>query len=160
MQIKTKIEKICKFCDYIAYTGISLTIVITVTEFICRSFGRPLEGTYDIIGLIQVVLVCSALPYCTLQKGHIRVDMFMALLPKRVQAVIDSIIGLLSLGFFLFVAWQSVVMGNSFRRTGDVSMTVFIPFYPFVYIIALSCVFMALLTFSDIIESIVSEVKR
>ncbi|OPY76564.1 MAG: Tripartite ATP-independent periplasmic transporter [Syntrophorhabdus sp. PtaU1.Bin058] len=160
MQIKTKIEKICRVCDYIAYIGIAVTIVITVTEFICRSFGRPLEGTYDIIGLIQVVLVCAALPYCTLQKGHIRVDMFMALLPKRVQVVIDSIIGLLSLSFFLFVAWQSVMMGNSFRRTGDVSMTVFIPFYPFVYIIALSCVFMALLIFSDTIESIFSEVKR
>ena len=160
MQIKTKIEKICKFCDYIAYIGISLTIVITVMEFICRSFGKPIEGTYDIIGLIQVILVCSAIPYCTFQKGHIRVDMFMARLPKRVQVVIDSIIGLLSIGFFLCVAWQSVMLGNSFRRTGDVSMTVFIPFYPFVYIIALSCIFVALLIVSDIIESIISEVER
>lgn len=160
MQIKTKIEKVCKFCDYIAYTGISLTIVITVTEFICRSFGKPLEGTYDIIGLIQVILVCSAIPYCTFQKGHIRVDMFIALLPKRAQVVIDSIIGLLSMGFFLCVARQSVMLGNSFRRTGDVSMTVFIPFYPFVYTIALSCVFMALLIASDIIETITGEVGR
>lgn len=160
MQIKTKIEKICKFCDYIAYAGIFITVVITVTEFVFRSFGKPIEGTYDIIGLIQVILVCFALPYCTFQKGHIRVDMFMERLPKRVQTVIDGIISLLSLSFFLVVAWQSVVLGSSFRRTGDVSMTVFIPFYPFVYIIALSCVCVALLILSDIVESIVSEVKR
>ncbi|HOE17309.1 MAG TPA: TRAP transporter small permease [Syntrophorhabdaceae bacterium] len=160
MQIKTKIEKACKFCDYIAYTGIFITVVITVTEFIFRSFGRPIQGVYDIVGLIQVILVCFAMPYCTLQKGHIRVDMFMDRLPKRMQVVIDGVISLLSMGFFLLVAWQLAVLGNSFQKTGDVSMTVYIPFYPFVYIIALTCFFMALLIVSDIVESIAGEVKR
>jgi TRAP-type C4-dicarboxylate transport system permease small subunit len=160
MQIKTKIEKICKFCDYIAYAGIFLTMVITVMEIIFRRLGKPIHGTYDFIGLIQVILVCFALPYCTFQKGHIRVDMFVERLPKRVQAVIDGTIGFLSLGFFLVIAWQSVVLGNSLRRTGDVSMSVFIPLYPFIYPIAFACVFVALLIFSDIVELAITEVKR
>lgn len=160
MQIKPKVEKICKFCDYIAYTGIFLTVLITVMEIIFRRLGKPIHGTYDFIGLIQVILVCFALPNCTFQKGHIQVDMFMEHLPKRIQAVIDGIIGFLSLGFFLAVAWQSVLLGNSLRRTGDVSMSVFIPLYPFIYPIAFACVFIALLIFSDIVELVVTEVKR
>jgi TRAP-type C4-dicarboxylate transport system permease small subunit len=159
MAIKTKIEKICKFCDYVAYAGICVTMVITVTEIICRRFGRPIEGTYDTIGLVQVILVCFALPYCTLQKGHIQVDMFMERLPRRVQKIIDGIIGLLSMSFFLVVAWQAVVLGNSLRRTGDVSMSVFIPLYPFLYPIAFACLFIALLTLSDTVES-VARVKK
>jgi TRAP-type C4-dicarboxylate transport system permease small subunit len=160
MHFRAKVEKICKLCDYIAYAGIFSTMVITVMEFVFRSFGKPMKGTYDTIGLVQVILVCFALPYCTLQKGHIQVDMFMMLLPKRVQAVIDGIIGFLSLGFFLVVAWQSAVLGNSLRKTGDVSMSVFIPLYPFTYCIAFAALFMALLTLSDTIESITGGVKR
>lgn len=160
MQIKAKTEKICKLCDYIAYAGICITMVITVIEFVFRSFGKPMAGTYDIIGLIQVILVCFAIPYCTFQKGHIRVDMFMEFLPKRVQTVIDGIIGFLCFVFFLVVAWQSIVLGNNLRRTGDVSMSVFIPFYPFIYCIGLTCIFVALLILSDTAELISNEVNR
>ena len=160
MQIKAKIEKICKFCDYIAYAGIFLTMVLTVMDFVFRSFGKPIHGTYDVIGLLQVILVCFALPYCTFQKGHIRVDMFVERLPKRAQRVIDGIIGFLSLGFFLVAAWQSILLANSLRRTGEVSMSAFIPLYPFIYPVAFACLFIALMSFSDIVELLITEVKK
>lgn len=160
MQIKTKIEKACRFCDYIAYAGILLTMIVTVTEIVFRKFGAPIHGTYDSIGLIQVILICFALPFCTFQKGHIQVDMFMDLLPKKAQRTIDGITTLLSLGFFLVVAWQSLVLGDSFRRTSEVSMSVFIPLYPFAYSIAFSCLFIALLILSDFVELFASEVEK
>jgi TRAP-type C4-dicarboxylate transport system permease small subunit len=159
MQIEHKIERLCKYCDYIAYAGICAMMMVTVLEMVFRKFGKPIPGTYDVIGLIQVVLVSCAIPYCTFQKGHIRVEMFVQRLPRRAQTIIGTFIDLLSVAFFVVVTWQCFVFGNAMRRAGEVTMSAFIPQHPFIFVMALSCAVLCLLIFYEFLKSITKEAK-
>lgn len=99
-------------------------------NILLRILGKPIVGTYDWTGLIGTIFIALALGYCGVQRNHVRVEFIVARFSQRVQAVVDSITGILSLGLFALAAWQSVVLGNDLWRKGDVSMTVQAPFYP------------------------------
>jgi TRAP-type C4-dicarboxylate transport system permease small subunit len=159
MEIEHKIEKVCKLCNLVAYAAIVVMMLLTASDVIARAFMKPIPGVYDLVCVIQVILVALAIPYCAFQRGHIRVDMIMNLLPMRVQRVIDSVIGLLSLGFFIVVTWECFVLANDMRKAGEVSMSAFIPHYPFIYIIVFSCALLCIVLLSEVIRSI-AEVKR
>jgi TRAP-type mannitol/chloroaromatic compound transport system permease small subunit len=54
-------------------------------------------GAYDWTDLIGTILVALALGYCGVHRNHVRGQFIVARFPQRVQAVVDSIAGILSL---------------------------------------------------------------
>lgn len=129
-------------------------------NILLRFFGKPILGAYDWTGLIGTILIALALGYCGIQRGHVRVDFIVIRFPQRVQAVVDSITGILSLGLFALASWQSVVLGNEMWRKSEVSMTVQTPFHPFVYTIAFGCALLWMAIFIDTVKSLVKAVRR
>jgi TRAP-type C4-dicarboxylate transport system permease small subunit len=160
MRIENKIEKLCRYCDFIAWLGLFSMMAVFVAETICRRFWKPLPGAYDIVGLLQVVLVAFAIPYFAFRKGHIQVELIVQRFPKRVQQAVDIFNGLVSLGFFVVVTWQCMVLAIGMRKTNEVSMSAFIPHFPFMWMIFFSCALLCLIMFSDLIKSVVSGVKK
>ncbi len=149
------IEKVCKTCDVVARAGILAIMALTVIDVLLRSLAnKPVPGSYDLISCIQVAVVALALPYCCFQKANISVDMFMIFLPKRIQRIVDSIIGLISTAFIVVVVWQCILYANNARKAGEVSMGAFIPHYPFIYLVAFGCALLCVVMFSQTVESI------
>jgi hypothetical protein len=74
--------------------------------------------------------------------------------PERIQAIIDSITS--SFGFILFalISWRSVLYGNHLRASGEVSLTLQLPFYPFVYGIAFAAAALCLVLFVDLSKNL------
>ena len=148
-----------RWCDRIAQGAVVAMMLLLGANIVFRVFGKSILGTYDWTGLIGTILIALALGYCGIQRGHVRVEFIMMFFPKRVQAVVDAAIGILSLGLFGLAAWQSVVLGNEMWVTNDVSMTVQTPFYPFVFAIAFGCALLWLVILVDTIK-LVGEVFK
>ncbi len=154
------VHSLSRWCDRIAQAVVVAMMVLVGGNILLRIFWKPIIGTYDWTGLIGAMFIALALGNCGVEKSHVRVEFIMARFSPRIQAVVDSITGILSLGFFALAAWQSVVMGNEMWRKGDVSITVQTPFYPFVYTIAFGCALLWLVILVDTIKSLIKVVRR
>ena len=80
--------------------------------------------------------------------------------PRSGQATIETINALLGLCFFSLLTWQCVVLGLGLRRTGEVSLTLEMPFYPFVFGIAAGCAALCLVLLSDLFKSLNKLLKK
>jgi TRAP-type C4-dicarboxylate transport system permease small subunit len=154
------VRLLCKFCDRIAQAAVVAMLLLIVGNILLRIVWKPILGTYDIAGFIGAILIAFAIAYCAVQRGHIQVELLVALFPERAQAIIGSITGILSLFIFSLVTWQSIVLANDMRRVGEVSMSAHISFYPYIYGVAFGCALLCLVILVDLIKSLVMAVKR
>jgi len=76
--------------------------------------------------------------HTSVEQGHVSVNFFTRLLPKKGQAGFEVGTGFLSLFFFGVITWQSVEYAFRVREWNEVSMTLRLPFYPFVCGVAIS----------------------
>jgi TRAP-type C4-dicarboxylate transport system permease small subunit len=59
---------------------------------------------------------------------------------------------LLGLGFFGLAGWNLWKMGADLQRSGEVSPTLHVPFYPVVYGIGMVCLMQVLVMIADIVK--------
>jgi TRAP-type C4-dicarboxylate transport system permease small subunit len=135
-------------------------LLIIFVNILGRKFWKPIYGTFDYVSFISAIVVAFSIPYCALKKGHTQVELVVERLSERVQGVIDSITGIMSLGTFSLVTWQCVVYAIDMKRTGELSMTALLPFYPYLYGIAFGCALLCLVILADLIKSVSKAVKK
>jgi len=146
--------------NFAACAAILIMMMITCADVILRFFGRPIVGAYELVGLSGTVVASFALAYTSLERGHIAVELLVARLPKRVQFLIDGINSLLGVAIFSLLAWQSFAYANDLRVSGEVSLTLQIPTYPFVYSISVGCGMLCLVLLADGVKSIRRTVRK
>ena len=157
------VHSLSKFCDRIAQGAVMAMMLLVVANIIWRvvpEIGRPIFGTYDVVGFIGATLVAFAIAYCAVQGGHISVELVVARFPQRVQGIIGSITGFLSLGIFAVITWQCVVLANDMWRVGEVSMSALLPFYPYIYGVAFGCALLCLVILVDLGKSLAKAVGK
>jgi len=94
------------------------------------------------------------LAYTTARKGHIAVEFLVQRLSKKIQRVIDAVNQLLGLILFVILSWQSALYAMDLKESGEVSMTVQMPIYPFVFGIAIGCALVSLVLALDFYKSL------
>ncbi len=138
-----------------------LMMVITCIDVVGpKVFQWRLLGALDIVMLSQLVAISFAAGMALIIGRHIRVEFFFNLLPRRAQAVINSCVLLLGLGLFLEIIWRLCVLGHSFQTSGEYSMTVYIPLYPFAYGIALASIPVWLVLLLELLKSLTKSGQR
>jgi TRAP-type C4-dicarboxylate transport system permease small subunit len=117
-----------------------MTLLITADVIGRRVLRHPVVGTYDLVGLLNGVVVAFAMAYTYTVKGHVAVELLTQGLPPRAKGVLGALVSLMSLFFFVILIWQLVAYGTGVWQSGETSMTVGIPIFPFAYGIALGLV--------------------
>jgi TRAP-type C4-dicarboxylate transport system permease small subunit len=153
------IHLLTKFCDRIAQAGVFAMLLLLVGNILGRKVWKPIYGTFDFVSFINTILVAFAIPYCALKGGHTQVEMVVERFSQRVQGIIGGIVGILGLGIFSLITWQCVVFAIDMKRSGELSMTALVPFYPYVYGIAFGCALLCLVILADLIKSAVKAVE-
>lgn len=123
---------------WIAGAAIVAMMLLTCADVLLRYFRMPIPGTYELVCFLGALAVGFAMAHTSVQQGHVAVSVVTQLLPPRVQAAVDTVTGVFSLTFFTLIGWQCVRYAGQLRATGEVSLTLQLPFYPFVYGIGLS----------------------
>lgn len=144
----------------VACLTVIIMALLTCADVVLRLFGRPIPGTYELIGYLGSVVVSFSLAYTSLEKGHVSVEILVEKLPERIQIFVDGIGALIGSILFGLIAWQSAVYALDMKNSGEVSMTLQMPVYPFLLGIAIGCGMLCMVLIMDIIRSLRRIVKR
>ena len=125
--------KLATIMYWVAGIAITLMMLITSADVLLRYFRRPIPGTYELVCFLGAVAASFAMAYTTIKKGHVSVSLAVRLLPPRVQALIGVVTTIFGLILFSMLSWNSVLFANDLKAANEVSMTIELPFYPFVY---------------------------
>jgi TRAP-type C4-dicarboxylate transport system permease small subunit len=153
------VRLLSKFCDRIAQVSLFAMFLLISINILLRKFWKPIFATYDYTCFLSAIVVAFAMAHCAVQRGHTEVELLVSRFSQRVQGVIGSITGILSLGLFFVITWQCIVLGNDIRRAGEVTMSALLPFYPYIYAVAFGCALLSLVILVDFIKSLSKAVK-
>ncbi len=139
---------------WVAGAAIVAMMLLTCADVVLRYFRRPIPGTYELVCFLGTVAVAFAMAYTSVEKGHVSVSFVVNLFPQRIQGLIESITNSFGLFLFALIAWQSVIYANELRLSGEISLTLELPFYPFVYGIGFSAAIVCLVLLSDLYKNL------
>jgi TRAP-type C4-dicarboxylate transport system permease small subunit len=146
--------------ERIGIVGLLVMLGVTCIDVIgTKCFLSPIPGAIDIVMLSQVVAIAFAMTFAQILGRHVRVEFFVSKLSASTQAVIDSVIYLFLFSLFTLIVWRIYVLGHSLQIAGEVSATLFMPLYPFVYGIALASIPMCLVFFFEFLNSLTRVLK-
>ena len=137
--IEKWVIRLTEALNWIAAAAVALMTIVTCADILLRLIRRPIPGSYEIVGLLGAVFVSFSLAYTSLKRGHIVVDFLVAKLSKRGQTIFEITNASVCSLFFAIVTRQCLLYAASMRSAGEVSMTLQLPIYPFIYGIALGC---------------------
>jgi hypothetical protein len=75
------------------------------------------------------------------------------------KKVMDSITRCMGMALFLFIGYNFVLYGLDLHRTGEVSASFRLPYYPIAWGLALSCFLESITLFCDLIRTVKEEGK-
>jgi TRAP-type C4-dicarboxylate transport system permease small subunit len=147
-----KVKKVSRFLNIIAGVALAFMMLVTVADVVLRFFRRPIVGTYELVALSGAVVVGFSIPFTSWQRGHIYVDFLIAKLSARARNIFHTVTRCLGIGLFSLIAWNLMSMGRDLYRSGEVSLTLQLPFYPVVYGVGISCLVQCLVLLCDIFK--------
>jgi TRAP-type C4-dicarboxylate transport system permease small subunit len=148
-------RRLSDWFEWLAFLGLLVMMVVTCVDVVgAKVFRWPLPGSLDIVMLAQTVAIAFGCSMALILGRHIQVEFFVKLLPRRLAAVIISVIVLLGLGLFMVIVWRLTALGYLLQTSGDYSATIHIPYYPFAYGIALACIPVCVVFLLEFLKSI------
>lgn len=146
--------------NWVAAAALVIMMVLTCADVILRFFRHPIPGTYEMVGLLGAIVVSFSLAHTSVMRGHISVELIVQKLPKTAQIVIDGINSLLGTALFGLITWQSMLYASNLMHTGEVSLTLQMPIYPFVYGIAVGSGMLCLVLLIDFFKSLIRTILK
>ena len=134
---------------------LAFMIILTCANIFCRLVWLPIRGTFELMGYFGAVITAFALGYTQIKKGHIAVDIVVLGFSPRVRSILNAINCAICLAFFVVVGWQIWRYATNLWRTGEVTETLRIVYYPFTYAVAVGCFALAFVFLVELLNSLV-----
>jgi len=141
-----------RFLNIIAGITLTFMMLLTVSDVILRFMRKPIVGTYELVAFSGAVVIGFALPYTSWLRGHIFVDFFVCQFPKTIRNMFHIATRFLAIGLFLMIGWNLFLYGKDLYKSGEISLTLEMPFYPVAYGVGICCFIQCLVLFCDILK--------
>jgi len=133
--VERRIYALSRVMGIIAIVVLVAMMLFTVLDIFLRAFfNKPIPGDVEIIERSMVFVGFFGLAWCAMKGMHIKVDLVVTFLPKRVQNVIDSFNYLLGIGVCIFITWFSYLEGIANREMNAVTNILRVPLFPFYWV--------------------------
>jgi len=136
----------------IAAISLIFLMFLTVADIILRSFRMPIVGTYELVAFSGAVAIGFSIPATSWWRGHISVDFVTQKLAPPIRKLFDIVTRCLGIGLFILIGWNLIRYGMILSRSGEVSVTLQLPFYPVAYGVGASCFLQCWVLFCDILK--------
>ncbi|TWT13616.1 TRAP transporter small permease [Reyranella sp. CPCC 100927] len=110
-----------------------LTFVDVWGRYLLR---QPVFGGYEVTEFLMGVLIFSGLPILCAREGHVSIDVFDPLIPKRWRRPHLATVNLVSAVALGVLAWRMFIQAAELSRNHEVTMTLKIPHGPFALLFA------------------------
>jgi len=152
--IAKRIHQVSAGLNGVAAAAIVFVMLLTCADVALRFFGRPIPGTYELVGYFGAVIVASAMAWTSIERGHISVEMIVDRLPRRAKHLVEALGAAAGAILFGLLAWQCRIYAADLLESGEVSPTLGVPTWPFVGCIALGAALLALVLLLDAVRDI------
>jgi len=153
-QISRFLNKVLVFIGGLLLVGM---IGLTCANIVSRMIWVPIRGTFELMGYSGAVVTAFALGYTQLHKGHICVDVLINTFSGKTRRILDMVNTAVCFAFFTIAAWQIAVKATTLLKTGEITETLRIIYYPFTYAVALGFGVLSLVLFIDLLKSLFPE---
>jgi TRAP-type C4-dicarboxylate transport system permease small subunit len=147
-----KIRGLSRILNVIAGISLTFLMLLTVMDVILRSLRRPIVGTYELVAFSGAVVIGFAVPLTSWLRGHIFVDFFILRFSQKVRNIFNIATRCLVIVLFFLIGWNLIKYGMDLQKSGEVSLTLQMPFYPVAYGVAVCCFVQCLVLICDIIK--------
>jgi len=144
--------RLSKWTNGVAGVVLPVMMIITVADVFLRLFGKPIVGTYELVAYTGALVVAFSIPYTSWSRGQIYVDFFVLKIPPGIRKLFHLLTRLMAILLFFLAAWNLGRFGMDLARSGEVSPTLQLPFYPIVYAVGFSCLVQCLVLAADIVK--------
>jgi TRAP-type C4-dicarboxylate transport system permease small subunit len=158
--IERLINRLSLWLDWVARGAMTAILLLSLANIVSAAVWAPIFGTYELVGFLTVVTLSCAIAYCTVNDGHVAVDILVSRFSLRTQAIFDVVVGILSVGIFVILAWQTASYATNMWQKGELSGTLMWPFYPLVYCISFGCFVTCLVLLVNLGKAVVKAVKK
>lgn len=138
--------------NVIAGIALAFMMSLTVLDVILRSFRMPIVGTYELVAFSGAVVIGFCLPFTSWVRGHIYVDFIISRFSKKIRGAFNIITRCMVIWLFLMIGWNLIKYGMDLQRSGEVSLTLQMPFYPVAYGIGICCFIQCLVIGCDLLK--------
>jgi TRAP-type C4-dicarboxylate transport system permease small subunit len=145
-------EKLSRLLNWIALSALTFIMLLTVADVVLRYFGRPIVGTFEVVGFCGAVIIAFSLPLTTWERGHIFVDFLTVKMSKGAKKWLDLSTRLLCIALFAVIGWNLFIYSHKLMSSGEVSLTIQLPFYPFSYGVGVCCFLQCFVLVGDIVK--------
>jgi TRAP-type C4-dicarboxylate transport system permease small subunit len=150
--ILDKVRAVSRFFNLIAGISLTFLMLLTVTDVILRSFRRPIVGTYELVAFAGAVVIGFSVPLTSWMRGHIYVDFLVLKFPKKLRDAFNIGTRCMSCLLFFLIGWNLLKYGVDLQKSGEVSLTLQLPFYPVAYGLGVCCFVQCLVLLCDILK--------
>ena len=141
----------------IAGAVLAFMIVLTLIDVILRNFGHPITGSMEIIQYGGSIVFGFSIPFATWIGAQVLVDLVTKKLSPKSRRRINAVTRGIGILMFLFIAYNFFMYALDVKRTGELTASFKIPYYPFCFAISLSFLFQSLTLFCDLIKTLQGE---
>ncbi|OPX97138.1 MAG: Tripartite ATP-independent periplasmic transporter [Syntrophorhabdus sp. PtaB.Bin047] len=135
------IRKLSGWMNGLAGVVLFMMMMLTVVDVALRIFWKPITGTYELVAMAGAVVVGFAVPQTSWDNAHIFVDFLLEKRSQKVKVAFGCFAKVFGMILFVMLGWYLLLKANHLFRSGDVSLTLQIPYYPVAYGLAF-CSFM------------------
>ena len=154
-----QLDKISRFLNEVLFwiAGFFLVtmVLLTCANIFLRFVWTPIRGTFELMGFFGAIVTAFALGYTQIHRGHIGIDLLVNEFSAITQRILSGISYFSCMVFFSIAGWQIARWATVLRKTGEVTETLRIIFYPFTYAVALGCLTLALVLLVDLLKVLI-----
>jgi TRAP-type C4-dicarboxylate transport system permease small subunit len=148
----SKVKRLSQFLNIIAGISLSFLMCLTIMDVILRYFRRPIVGTYELVAFSGAVVIGFSLPFTSWVRGHVYVDFLILRFSQKTRNIFNIVTRCLVIWLFLMIGWNLIKYGMDLHKSGEVSLTLRMPFYPVAYGIGICCFIQCLVFLCDILK--------
>ena len=139
------VHPVSKLMSRVASVVLFSMMLLTITDvFLRKVFSKSILGTVEVTEFMLVAVIFFVLAQTEVSDGHVKVDLVMSRFGERIQGLVDTITQFACFLLSGLITWSSLVYSEEMRTSGEVSQDLWIPIFPFIYVVALGCSILAL----------------
>lgn len=136
--IETAARRLSAVLAAVAAAILMLMMTLTFFDVVGRYlFNSPVFFTIELTQLLMGVIIYLGLALTTLRRGHVTVDVVVALLPPGLRRITELIASLCALGVLGLITWQLFGRAVTNIEDGLRTQLLYLPLFPFALVMAL-----------------------
>jgi tripartite ATP-independent transporter DctM subunit len=139
---------------------LGMVLLMAVNVALRYLLRQPLKGTVELEEFMLVTVVFLGLAYTAVKKGHVRVDFLVSRFPKPIQALINAITVLMSIGLCALVVWRSITYGLESWIHQKQSVLLHIPVAVFVWLVSAGALLLLLVLLAECLHALSELMER